>query len=154
VLFRSRGDDNTAFELGHIITRGGEYDSSGKTKAGRFEYYASIMGLERIGGGESAWNIIDGVMTQNKQAMKIYDGFIYELALGMLTVIALFKPEVIALGGGLSAAGNYLLEGIREKINELCVWRNRLPTKIHLAVHKNNAGMIGAAALAQLYLAV
>jgi len=148
-----RGDDNTAFELGHIITRGCEYDPTGKTKAGRFEYYASSQALERMNGGRPAREVVEGVLAKEPKYIEIFDRFIYDLALGIFTVVNLFKPEVIALGGGLCAAGNYLLEGTRKTIREIYSHRdNTVAEKVQLAVHQNNAGMIGAAALAELYL--
>ena len=145
-----RGDDNTAFELGHIVTHGEECDISGETKPGRLEHYVSTSGLVRLAGGQSARETIDGVLAQDPKAMAIFDKFIHELVLGLLSVIMLFRPEVIALGGGISKAGDYLVEGVRKKLKNSFV--ADADTQILLAKHNNNAGMIGAAALAQLYL--
>jgi len=148
-----RGDDNTAFELGHIITHGSVYCTDGSSKEGRYEHYASGLGISRMTGGRPARETVVGVIAGDPEAMKVYDWFIHELGLGLLTVNTLFKPEVIALGGGLSAAGDYLLNGIRAKMNELYGGRTTSDhPAIYLAVHQNNAGMIGAAALADLYL--
>jgi len=144
-----RGDDNTAFELGHIITHGEACDLSGETKLGRFEHYVSTSGLVRLAGGQSAREVINGVLARDPQAMDIFDMFIHELVIGLLTVIQLFRPEVIALGGGLSKAGDYLVEGVRKKLKNSFV--SGSDTQIHIAAHHNNAGMIGAAALAKLY---
>jgi len=148
-----RGEDNTAFELGHIVTHGGVYRKDGSTKEGRFEHYASGMGLSRMAGGRPAREVVMGVLANDAESLRIFDWFIHELGLGLLTVNTLFKPEIIALGGGISAAGEYLLEGIRNKMSELYGGRSRsAQPAIHLAIHQNNAGMIGAAALAKLYL--
>lgn len=150
-----RGDDNTAFELGHIVIHGDKYCSTGETKEGRFEYYASAMGLSRMGGGRPSREIIEGVIAREPGALSIFDEFIHHLGLGLLTVNLLFKPEVIALGGGISAAGDYLLKGVRQKMDELLAYRIYAhKPHIYLAAHGNNAGMIGAAALAKLYLGV
>ena len=147
-----RGDDNTAFELGHIITNGKDYKAG--TIEGRLEYYASGIALSRMSGGKPAREVIDNLIAGEPEARRIFDILIHELGIGIVTVIRLFTPEVIVLGGGISYTGDYLIEGVRKKMDELMpgysvdCWRGR----IKLAVHQNNAGMIGAAALAKLYL--
>lgn len=148
-----RGDDNTAFELGDIVINGDKYCSTGETREGRFEYYASGKGLSRMNEGRPAREIVEGVIARDPRALDIFAVFIHDLGLGLLTIITLFKPEVIALGGGISAAGDYLLEGIHQKMDELYAGRiNAYRPRILLAAHQNNAGMIGAAALAKLHL--
>jgi len=148
-----RGDDNTAFELGHIITNAHEYDGTGETSAGRLEYYASVKGIERLNGGRPAREVIQGVLAREPKAMEVYDRFMHDLGIGLFTVIELFKPEVIGLGGGLCAVGDYLLDGLRRKFDEMYAHRSKSSADIiRLAKHQNNAGIIGAAALAQLYL--
>ena len=148
-----RGDDNTAFELGQIVTHGDAYANT-SAKEGRYEYYASGMGLSRLTGGRPAREVVEGVMAGDLRAMAIFDEMIHELALGLCTVIMLFKPEVIALGGGISAAGGYLLDGVRKKVSGF--QGDHIDSfdveRIKLAVHGNNAGMIGAAVLAMLYI--
>ena len=46
----------------------------------------------------------------------------------------------IVLGGAISNEGDYLLKPLREKVT--------LPVEIHLSELKNNAGVLGAAAVA------
>ena len=148
-----RGDDNTAFELGHIVTHGGAYARTG-SKEGRLEYCASGLSLSRLTGGKPAREVVEGVIAGEPRALAVFNELIHELALGLCTVIILFKPEVIAIGGGISAAGEYLLNGIREKVVAHQGGRSQSydVEQIKLAVHGNNAGMIGAAVLAKLYL--
>ena len=148
-----RGDDNTAFELGHIITHGNECDWSGKTAKGRLEYYASAQSLSRMAGGKSSREVVDGVLEKEPWALNIFDMFLHELAIGLLSIIPIFNPDVIAIGGGLSITGDYLLNGIRKELsNSYAGAFGFKDTQVKLAVHHNNAGMIGAAALAKLYL--
>ena len=148
-----RGDDNTAFELGHIVTHGSEY-ALNDPKEGRFEYYASGIGLSRMSGGRPAREVVEGVIAREPWALAVFEEFIRELALGLITVINLFKPDVIALAGGISAAGDYLLDGTRRKVAELLSGRSgdQIDGLIKMAVHGNNAGMIGAAVLASKHL--
>jgi len=147
-----RGDDNTAFELGHIITHAdGLPCVCGKN--GCFEAYASIAALSRIAGGKSARDVIDGVLAGAPEDMKAFDAYLHEVGVGILTIVSLFNPEVIAIGGGVSAAGAALTDGLGRRLDALLsTRRGRHNINIKLAVHKNNAGMLGAAALAKLHL--
>lgn len=146
-----RGDDNTAFELGCIVTNSREYKRG--SLEGCLEHYASGKALSRMSGGKSAREVVEGVIAGDAEARRVFDVLIHELGIGIITVARLFTPEIIVVGGGISYAGEYLLNGIRRKMVELTGhssdwWEER----IQLAVHRNNAGMIGAAALAKLYL--
>jgi glucokinase len=147
-----RGDDNTAFELGQIITNGNAYKNG--SIEGRLEDYVSGIALSRMSGGKPAREVVAGVVGGDLEARRVFDIFIHELGIGIVTVMRLFIPEVIVLGGGISIAGEYLLDGILKKMGELMpgypddYWGER----VKLAVHQNNAGMIGAAALAKLYI--
>ena len=147
-----RGSANTAFELGHIITNGREYKPG--TIEGHLEYYASGIALSRMSGGKPAREVIEDIIAGEPEARRIFDIFIHELGIGIISVLRLFTPEVVVLGGGISSVGDYLLNGVRQKMSELIpghsvdYWQGR----IKLAVHQNDAGMIGAAALAKLYL--
>jgi glucokinase len=146
-----RGDDNTAFELGHIITNAKEYKSG--TIEGHLEYYVSGNALARMS-GKSAREVVDGVISGDEKSRRVFDALIHELGIGLISVIRLFKPEVIVLGGGICKTGEYLLSGIRSKMAELLPWDEDgyAGEKIRLAVHQNDAGMIGAAVLAKMYL--
>ena len=147
-----RGNDNAAFELGHIVTHAnGVLCACGMR--GCFESYASTPALSRIGGGKSARKIIDGVLAGAPEDIEIFDIYIHELCVGLFSVINLFRPDAIALGGGASAAGEALINGVNKEIEKLFpARRDDYKINIKLAAHKNNAGMIGAAALAKLHL--
>ena len=57
------------------------------------------------------------------------------------------SPEVIALGGGVSKAGDFLLDKVRALMPELVFFRTMPYARIELARLGNDAGIIGAAAL-------
>ena len=149
-----RGEDNTAFELGQIVTHADAYARTA-AKEGRYEYYASAIGISRMTGGRPARETIEKVVAGDPEVRAVFDWFMDELSLGLMTVIVLFRPEIIALGGGISAAGEYLLEGVRKRLVDMHGGRSGSfkAEQVQMAVHGNNAGMIGAAALAKFYLA-
>jgi glucokinase len=68
----------------------------------------------------------------------------------MGSITAALDPEVYVIGGGLSEAGELLLEPIRESfLRELPAKGFRPVAKILAASFSNQAGVIGAADLAR-----
>jgi len=58
-----------------------------------------------------------------------------------------FNYDVIVIGGGVSAAGDFLLDGVRKVYEENSFPQVRTSTKLALATLGNDAGVIGAASL-------
>lgn len=68
---------------------------------------------------------------------------------GMATVSSLLDPELFVIGGGVSAAGDLLLQPARDAfLRELPARGHRPEAEIVLAQMGNAAGVVGAAALA------
>ena len=71
------------------------------------------------------------------------------LSIGILNIINFIDPEIIALGGGVAGAGQYLLDMIHNEVISNKYYED-LPTgKIVLAELGNKAGIIGAAMIAK-----
>lgn len=69
---------------------------------------------------------------------------------GIATLTAVLDPAVVVIGGGVSDAGNLLLEPIRSHFRSNLTGRNYRPQlEIRRAELGNTAGMIGAADLAR-----
>ncbi|MDW7656538.1 MAG: ROK family protein [Bacillota bacterium] len=148
-----RGHDNTAGELGHIITHADGLPCS-CSKCGCFEVYASASALSRMAGGLAAKDVIDAARAGDPEYLDLFAVYLHELGIGLVTLIMIFNPEVIVIGGGISSAGDILLEGIRREVKALFAGRpNYFKGTIQLARHRNDAGMIGAAVLAQSHFA-
>jgi glucokinase len=56
---------------------------------------------------------------------------------------------MIALGGGISSAGDFMLDAVRPIVEELTTMVPRGTTKIVQAALGNDAGAIGAATMAE-----
>ena len=63
------------------------------------------------------------------------------------SIINLLAPEIIALGGGVSKAGDFLLAPLRKRVAELVLNKSLPHAKIVCAQMGNDAGIIGAALL-------
>jgi glucokinase len=70
------------------------------------------------------------------------------LGLGMVTLVNIFNPELVLVGGGASAAGDLMLDPAREVLAERALPPNRDFARVALAHFGSEAGMIGAAMLA------
>jgi len=82
-------------------------------------------------------------------ALAAWERFVDDLARGLANVIAFVNPEVIALGGGVSSAGDFLLTPLRPKVDTLTTMAPRGTTRIEIAQLGNDAGAIGAAEVAR-----
>ena len=78
-----------------------------------------------------------------------WNNFIADLARGIANVIAFVNPETIALGGGVSSAGAFMLDALLPKVDELTTMVPRSTTKIVVAELGNDAGAVGAATMAR-----
>jgi len=147
-----RGHRNTAGELGHIITHAGGI-LCGCGAKGCYEAHASASALVRMGGGRrSAKEIIDAVRAGDEEMTKVFDEYLHEVALGIAGYYMVFRPEAIVLGGGISAAGEIFLEGVKKAVKEIQPRFDESSCRICLAMYRNEAGMRGAAALAKINL--
>ena len=69
---------------------------------------------------------------------------ISNLAVGVRNIIYLLNPEVIVIGGGITAQKEYLEEKIRNEVNEGMISDMFRKTRIELAQQGNQAGLLGA----------
>jgi glucokinase len=81
-------------------------------------------------------------------ALRVWDEFTTQLACALCNAVWLLNPEAVIIGGGIAQAGDLILKPLREKMNAQLArpfCENLLVIPAHFG---NEAGMIGAAALA------
>ncbi|MBQ8507691.1 MAG: ROK family protein [Clostridia bacterium] len=160
------GPHGIATEIGHMITvAGGEMCTCGNR--GCWERYASASAIIREGrrfaeaNPESplaksvendlskieARTVIDLAKAGDPDCVKLFDDYVYHLTVGIVNLINLYDPEIIALGGGVSHAGDFLLDKVRALLPQLVFFKTMPHAKIELARLGNDAGIIGAAML-------
>lgn len=84
-------------------------------------------------------------------AQGVIDQYVADLASGLVNLINIFQPEIIVLGGGVSAQKDNLLVPLREMMSkEIYGGPSMFKTKIEVAQLGNDAGIIGAAMLYKL----
>lgn len=73
-------------------------------------------------------------------ASQVLDDYFDYIATGITSLVRVFQPEAVVLGGAVTNEGNDLLLPLKEKIS--------LPVEVLISSLKNDAGVIGAAAMA------
>jgi glucokinase len=81
-------------------------------------------------------------------ALAAWKNFTSDLSIGLANIIAFVNPEVIALGGGVSSAADFMLDAVRGRVDELTTMVPRGTTRIVIAQLGNDAGQVGAATMA------
>jgi glucokinase len=158
-------------ELGHmVIEEGGRPCTCGRR--GCWEAYSSATGLSKITvdhivrarkkgiptvmedmiGGDlsrvSARTAFNAMKSGDKVGREAVDEYIKYLASGLVNIINIFQPNVLAIGGGVCNEGDYLLKPLFERIWKETYTKEGTPrTKVVIAKLGNDAGIIGAAVL-------
>ena len=96
----------------------------------------------RMAGGESPADLIARARSGNAAAQAVFAQYVHELCTGIVSLNSIFAPEVVALGGGISEAGDFLLDACHTTLARLHA--NPQPA-LRLAAHRNTAGIIGGA---------
>lgn len=160
------GFNHAGAEIGHfVLQHGGQPCSCGRR--GCFEAYASATALIRMT-KEKMTSCHDSMMWEisgelnrvngqtafigskqgDKAAAEVVEKYTEYLACGITSIVNIFQPEVVCIGGGISHEGETLLKPIRTILNKEDYARNsKNRTKLICATLGNDAGLIGAALL-------
>lgn len=95
----------------------------------------------------------------NHVAREIFEEIGSYIGLGVHMLIMLYDPELVVLGGGVTGAGDLLLNPIRRELKRLATWsyvaKEMLkPEMVRLTALGRDVGILGAAALAEGEMAV
>lgn len=139
-------------ELGHmVIVENGEPCTCGRK--GCLEAYASATALMREAKKATKEDlnpkeIFEGAKAGDPKLQQVVDNYIGKLGTGIVNIVNIFRPQLVILGGGISAQEEALLAPLREMLKTGCFGgeKGELP-EIEGAALGNEAGMIGAASL-------
>ena len=143
------GSSFSAGEFGAIVTHAEEKLSGTDPFAGCYEHYASASALVKMVSG------IDPSLTNGQQIFanldrpeikSVVNKWIDEIVLGLTTMIHIFNPSFIILGGGIMVQP-YILEQINLRIPQM-VMSSFSHVQISGAKLGNSAGLLGAYYLA------
>ncbi len=163
-----RGATGAGAELGHVVIQADGPPCQGNCpNHGCVEALASgtALGREAKAAAEStpdsalgkllaAGEVVDGkaatdaALAGDATAIAVFDLIGSRLGVACSSFANIFQPDAIVVGGGVIAAGELLLEPARRELRERAL-NPMNKTPILAATLGNDAGMIGAAALAR-----
>jgi glucokinase len=149
-----RGYNGMAGEFGHNqVVPGGRPCECGGT--GCWEQYCSGNALNRFVQAQGVEDLVGPAITAAAEAgdpvaLAAFDDVGSWLGVGVANLVASFDPQIVVIGGGLSAAGDLLLEPARRALRESLVGaEHRTVPPVVRAALGPEAGAIGAADLAR-----
>jgi glucokinase len=167
-----RGASTSAAEVGHTIigrdlTEGNNVPGDPFPQRGSLEMLASGRALDRLAdtaaaryrdsylgkqlaakGDIDGHDVVEGAMAGDDAALWCLRVLGERLGIGIANAINTFDPLEVVIGGGVSRAGDLLLEPARDAAFRHVVPGLGLNTVIRIARHGPRAGVLGAALIA------
>ncbi len=156
------GAHGSGGEIGHMVMDPLEPEACGCGKHGCVEQYCSATGLARIArkklaaSGEASAlrdvanpvskDVFDAAKTGDALALEILEEYYERLGQFLGTLCSVLDPEVVVLGGGVSKAGDMLLQGVEPRLKKH-VFHAASQVELRIAQLGNDAGAYGAVKL-------
>lgn len=159
------GSHGAGGEIGHCRVNRQEEEACNCGNKGCLEQYASATGIARLArrklesSGDAsvlrdmdpekitAKDVFDACKAGDSLAVQVIDQFAGYLGNALAVFATVVDPEVIVLGGGVSKAGDLLIEVVKKVFREDAFYVSK-EIPIVLAKLGNDAGIYGAAKLA------
>lgn len=94
-------------------------------------------------------DIIDATNREDTLCIELIDGIGRELGRHISTLINIFNPEMVVIGGTLSSTGDYLIQPIEASVRKYSLSLVNRDSKIERSKLQDNAGITGACMLAR-----
>lgn len=156
------GAKGAAGEVGHIHVDDEIEQACGCGAVGCVEQFSSATGLVRMAKKVlqeteratvlrnleeiTAKDVIDAAKAGDQAADEIFDKFCDYLGYSLAATAAVIDPEIFIIGGGVSKAGQVLVDRVQAYFKKY-VWPGCRNIKFALAELGNNAGIYGAASM-------
>ena len=158
------GGHGAGGEIGHVCVNYEETEVCGCGSRGCLEQYASATGIARMARKRlmknedatvlretklediSAKTVFDAVKEGDAVACEIANDFGRYLGYALANLAVITDPDIIVIGGGVSRAGEVLLDYVTKYFNERVFFANK-DCAFALATLGNDAGIYGAAKL-------
>lgn len=157
------GYNGGAGEIGHMHVEDEEKEQCNCGRKGCLEQYTSATGVVRLakrymaasdketkmrefGDNITSKDVFDLAKTGDIGAVEVVAQMGNYLGKSMSSIAAVINPQAFIIGGGVSKAGQYLIDAVKDVYRETC-FAACGDAAVHLAELGNDAGMYGAAAL-------
>ena len=157
------GAHGSGAEIGHMVLNRDETDTCGCGKRGCVEQYCSATGIVKMANKElaasdevtrlrtndaiSCKDIFDAAKAGDPLALRVLDRYYRYMGEFLGNLCDVVDPDAVVLGGGVSKAGQVLLDGIRPYFEQY-VFHAARDARFALASLGNDAGAYGAFKLA------
>ena len=146
------GTHGSGAEIGHMVLNRNETAVCGCGKRGCVEQYCSATGISRLArlrgmGDMTCKDIFDTGKAGNPEALAVLDEYYEYLGEFLGSLCSVVDPETVVIGGGVSKAGQVLIDGIEPKFQKY-VFHAASNVRFTLAALGNDAGAYGAFKLA------
>ena len=155
------GSNGAGGEIGHLHLEDNEEEACGCKGHGCLEQYASATGIVRLAKRAlatsdkasvlrdeevSAKSVWDAVKAGDELAISVAHQYGEYLGKGLAAVAAVVNPEIFVIGGGVSKAGNVVIDYMKPYF-EKYAFHGSTNAEFALATLGNDAGIYGAAKL-------
>jgi glucokinase len=145
-----RGSVGAGAELGHIVLQYGGDPCGGACEGhGHFELYGSGRAADRaaakiLGTDSQARDLVAAARDGSEAALEAVHEIGRRLGAGIGSLVNIFNPELVVLGGGFASALDLLLEPAREVVAQEALRPGRDLVRIVAAELGGEAGLVGA----------
>lgn len=155
------GSNGAGGEIGHLKVNYNEDKHCGCKGQGCLEQYASARGIVNLAkkklektnkksilnkGDITSKDVFDALKDGDEIAKEVIEEFGKYLGYAIANIAVIIDPEIILIGGGVSKAGNVIIEYVKKYFDKKAYFANR-NIKFELASLGNDAGICGAAKL-------
>jgi glucokinase len=138
-------------ELGHITVDWHGRPCRGCGRRGCLEAYVSGTSIAERGreaglDAGSAEDVAAAARDGDAVAVAVWDQTVAALACGLTSIVNIFEPEVVVVGGGVSRSGEQLLGPVREYVREHAMGSAGQGRIVQSALGER-VGVVGAAAI-------
>ncbi len=145
------GFSGNAGDVGHMVVD----PSQGECKCGQkgcFEHVASGTAIARrasklVGRPTSTQEVFEQYSLGNTEITRLVEEVFEYIGMGCVSLINLFDPDKIVIGGGVSQVGKPLFEAVQSYVNQYALNPSGRKTAVVPTGLRTNTGLVGAAAL-------
>ena len=119
---------------------------------GSLEQYASIAALRRLC-DQDPRQLAQAADEGDAKALAVWERYGARLGVGVSSLVYVFTPQLVLLGGGLAGAADHFLPAVRREVEQRVQAVSREGLRIEACALGNGAGRLGAAKLALQRLA-
>ncbi len=114
---------------------------------GSLEQFCSIAGLGRLSPLDPA-ELCRRADAGDAEALAVWARYGRWLGIGLTSLVYVLTPELVLIGGGLSAASHHFLPAAQAELEQRVQAESRSGLQLRRAALGNGAGRLGAAKLA------